>query len=79
MFPYTVKYTESESDIQNINVLYKIHQQYQNTFDTFVQKGKILQKNKLVLGILYKLHNSYFVVFVIVVNVTIVGTHINTI
>ena len=25
MFPYTVKYTESESDIQNNNLLYKIH------------------------------------------------------
>ena len=23
MFPYTVKYTESESNIQNINLLYK--------------------------------------------------------
>ena len=33
MFPYRVKYTESESDIQNNNSLYKIHQQYQNTFD----------------------------------------------
>ena len=25
MFPYTVKYTESDSDIQNNNRLYKIH------------------------------------------------------
>ena len=33
MFPYTVKYTESASDIQNINLLHKIDQQCQNTFD----------------------------------------------
>ena len=33
MFPYTVKYTESEYDFQNNNLLYKIHQQYQNTFE----------------------------------------------
>ena len=32
MIPYTVKYTESESDIQNINLLYKTHHQCQNTF-----------------------------------------------
>ena len=32
MFPYTVKYTESESDIQNINLLYKRRQTGQNTF-----------------------------------------------
>jgi hypothetical protein len=32
MFPYRVKYTESESDIQNKGLLYKIDQQYQNTF-----------------------------------------------
>ena len=33
MFPYRVKYTESEYDIQNNNSLYKIHQQCQNTFE----------------------------------------------
>ena len=27
MFSCTVKYTESESDIQNINLFYKTHQQ----------------------------------------------------
>ena len=30
--PYTEKYTESESDIQSDNLLYKRHQQCQNTF-----------------------------------------------
>ena len=33
MFPYTVEYTESESDIQNNDLLYKIYQKCQNTFE----------------------------------------------
>ena len=33
MFLYRVKYTESESDIQNNDLLYKIDQQCQNTFE----------------------------------------------
>ena len=33
MFPYTEKYTESESDIQNNDLLYKIDKQCQNTFE----------------------------------------------
>ena len=33
MFPYTVKYTESEYEIQNNNLFYKTHQKCQNTFD----------------------------------------------
>ena len=33
MFPYTIKYTDSESDIQNINLLYKIDQTCRNTFE----------------------------------------------
>ena len=33
MFPYTVKYNESESDIQNNNLLYTIHHKCQNTFE----------------------------------------------
>ena len=38
MFPYRVKYTESESDIQDNNLLYKKDPQCQNAFellDTF--------------------------------------------
>ena len=35
MFLYRVKYNESESDIQNNDLLYKTHQQYQNAFDFF--------------------------------------------
>ena len=33
MFLYRVKYTESEYDIQNNDLLYKIDQQCQNTFE----------------------------------------------
>ena len=36
MFRYTVKHTESEYDIQNNDLLYKIDQQYQNTFDFLI-------------------------------------------
>ena len=35
MFPYRVKYTESEYNIQNNDLLYKIDQSCQNTFDFF--------------------------------------------
>ena len=50
MFPYRVKYNESESDIQNINLLYKIEQKCQNTFDVLeiVQKLENLKKQKNV-------------------------------
>ena len=33
MFLYTEKYTESESDIQNNDLLYKINPKCQNTFE----------------------------------------------
>ena len=58
MFPYTVKYTESKSDIQNNNVLYKIDQQCQNTFELWEKMKKIKSFN-FVFSITYKLHNSY--------------------
>ena len=45
MFPYTEKYTESESDIQNNDLLYKIDQQCQNTFD-FLNKLEFSKKSK---------------------------------
>ena len=65
MFPYRVKYTESESDIKNSNLFYKKPQKYQNIFENC----KMFQKNlKIVflLLILYKLYNSYFVILDIV-------------
>ena len=44
MFPYTEKYTESESDIQNNDLLYKTHQKHQNTFQILENsKNKIFQ------------------------------------
>ena len=49
MFPYTEKYTESESDIQNNDLLYKIDQKLQNAFET-------LEKMENV----DKIKNTYF-------------------
>ena len=62
MFPYTDIYTESESDIQNINLLYKIHQTCQNTFE-YLEHFKKIKTFKIVFYYLYKLHSSYFVFF----------------
>ena len=53
MFVYTEKYTESESDIQNNDSLYKTHQKHQNTFDLLEQFGKI---EKVTIS------NFYFVI-----------------
>ena len=39
--PYRVKYNESEYDIQNNNILYKIPPKCQNTFDMLEKLGKI--------------------------------------
>ena len=41
MFPYTVNYTESESDIQNNNLLYKMDQACQNTFEILKSKSTV--------------------------------------
>ena len=40
MFPYTENYTESEYDIQNNHVLYKLHQQCQTTFEMLENWGE---------------------------------------
>ena len=48
MFPYRVKYTECEYDIQNNDLLYNTLPKHQITFD-FLKKqkrGKIRTKNK---------------------------------
>ena len=61
MFPYIVKYTESEYDIQNNELLYKIAQQCQNTYELLENFEK--SKNIYILFYyLYNFHNS-FVVF----------------
>ena len=46
MFPYRVKCTESEYDIQNINLLYKIEQPCQHIFD-LLENVHNLKKNKI--------------------------------
>ena len=64
MFPYTVKYNESESDIQNNNLLYKMHQQHQNTFEQpdFFENFEIIQTESFFhFCILYKFHSSHFI------------------
>ena len=41
MFPYTVKYTESEYDIQNNDLLYKAHPKHQNIFEIWKSKSTV--------------------------------------
>ena len=41
MFPYTVKYTASEYDIQNNNLLYKLDQQCPNTFEIWKSESTV--------------------------------------
>ena len=45
MFPYRVKYTDAESDIQNNDLLYKINQTHQTTF-VFVWENVGKQKTQ---------------------------------
>ena len=45
MFPYTVRYNESESDIQNNNLLYKIEQQCQSIFE--IWENWTIEKSKM--------------------------------
>ena len=52
MFLYRVKHTDSEHDIKNNNLLYKIHQQHQNTFErleTFVKSVKQIKHRNFIL------------------------------
>ena len=64
MFPYGLKYTESEYDIQNIDLLYKIDKECQNTFDLFDLEGFLEIKHfNILFCILYKFHNLYFAHF----------------
>ena len=67
MFPYTVKYTESESDIQICNLLYKNRPntpKYFRKFGNCWKRPKTFYKFKFLFCVLYKLHNSCFVFFV---------------
>ena len=69
MFPYTEKCIESEYDIQNNDLSYKINPKCQNTFNCLKTVGKprkieTFKNDNFLFCILYKFHNSYFVVFV---------------
>ena len=63
MFPYTEKYAESESDIQNNDLLNNIDQRCQNTFEYLQKMGKSEMFNifKTLFCNIYELHNSNFV------------------
>ena len=62
MVLYRVKYTESEYDIKNNDLLYKIDQTHQNTFDYWENVEKLKQEK--FVRIIYKFHNSYFVIWI---------------
>ena len=62
--PIYRKYTGSESDIQNKSLLYRMHQQHQNTFETKqfclnISKKRTYPTNTLFY--MYELHNLYFI------------------
>ena len=67
MFPYRVKYTESEHDIQNNNLLYEIHQQCQNAFDILeIFKNNNKSNLYLIIDISYIINiPRFFVTFYI--------------
>ena len=53
MFPYTEKYIESESDIQNINLLYKIAENAKTiSFFCFGKFGFVEENQKVQIVIL---------------------------
>ena len=54
------KYTESEYDIQNNNLLYKIHQKCQNTFEMWDFFAKF-KKHLFLFYYMYQFHKPYFV------------------
>ena len=60
---YIVKYNESESDIQNTHLLYKNTKKYPKYFRTIqIFKNNKSNQHKRLFCILYKFHNSYFVI-----------------
>ena len=67
MFLYRVKYTEPGYDIENNDLLYKIQQQHQTTFEMLENSEKEKEKystvSKFLFCIIYKFHNSYFVIW----------------
>ena len=60
MFIYTEKDTECDKRIWNINLWYKTHQKYKNTF----LKIQLFEKSqKEIIYYIWKFHNLYFVCF----------------
>ena len=60
MFPYTVKYTDSESEIQNNNLLYTNTPKLQNTFEMLESFVKYSKNIIFLFCSMYNMHNSYF-------------------
>ena len=82
MLPYRVQYNEFEYDIKNYNLLHKIAKNAKilsicwiigEFFQTKNRKLKNVQKLHFLFCIMYKFHNSYFVIFVICVNFVMLG------
>ena len=71
MSPYRVQNTESESDIKNYNFLNK-NTPNAKILSNFWMFSKI-EKNNFLFCIMYKLYNSYFVIFGFFVNFVILG------
>ena len=63
MFPYRVEYTESEYDIQDNDLLYKINKNAK-IYSKVWKISKIIETFKFVVCYMYKFHNLYFVIFV---------------
>ena len=52
MFPYRAKYKQSEYDIQNNDLVYKINQICKNALETLEIVGNILLKQKTRINII---------------------------
>ena len=63
MFLYTEKYTESEYDIQDNNLLYKIHQKHQNTYEQ-TQIARNFRKQSDNFEKLKKKSTFYLIVYI---------------
>ena len=61
MLPYRVQYNESEDDIQNNNLFYK-NTKNAKILSNFWDFLKI-EKIKVLFCIMYRLYNSYFIIF----------------
>ena len=68
MFPHRAKYTECEYDIQNNNLLYKIHPKCKSAFESYETNGKWKKSNtKYLFYYIYNFHNSSVIIVVIVI------------